>query len=127
MAAAVTASYNGEKMASILSEYQKWIGDWNCATFPESTLIGHTAHIELESNELSEAVTAYHNNPTPDNKKSVQMEAADILIMLLSLSHRLGFDLLSASSEKFRILKDRQWLPADESGVYHHIAEDIVA
>jgi NTP pyrophosphatase (non-canonical NTP hydrolase) len=115
-------------MVSILSEYQRWVGDWNCAIFPDSTLSGHTAHIELEVNDLSEAVTTYHNNPTPDNKKSVQMEAADILIMLLSLSHRMGFDLLSATSDKFRVVQNREWNSANENGVYHHkTAQDIVA
>jgi len=114
-------------MVSILSEYQKWIGEWNVSTFPDSTLSGHMAHLELEINELSEAVTAYCNNSSDDNKKSVQMEAADILIMLLSLSHKIGFDLLTAASDKHRILKNRTWNPPDEFGIHHHIAEDIVA
>ena len=114
-------------MVSILSEYQKWIGEWGEKKFPDATLSGYLAHLDLEICDVQEAATIFFNNPNQDTKRDFQTEIADVFILLLGISHRVGFDLLTAASDKHRILKNRTWNPPDEFGIYHHIAETTVA
>jgi NTP pyrophosphatase (non-canonical NTP hydrolase) len=114
-------------MTTKLSGFQRYIGTWGQDTFPESTLSGQMAHLDLEICEVQEAATNYFNNPTLDNKKEFQAEIADVFILILGIAHRMDFDLMLVAADKFRVIQSRKWLPANPDGVYHHIAEDIVA
>ena len=114
-------------MTTKLSGFQRYIGIWGQNTFPESTLSGQMAHLDLELNEVHEAANVFFNNPSIENKKEFQTEIADVFILLLGLAYKLDFDLMLEAAGKHRVLQSRKWLPANSDGVYHHITEDIVA
>jgi NTP pyrophosphatase (non-canonical NTP hydrolase) len=114
-------------MTTKLSGFQRYIGTWGQDTFPDATINGQLAHLDLELNEVHEAANVFFNNPSIENKKEFQTEIADVFILLLGIAHRMDFDLMLVAADKFRVLQKRQWLPANPDGVYHHIAEDIVA
>jgi NTP pyrophosphatase (non-canonical NTP hydrolase) len=113
-------------MTSKLSEFQKHVGEWNVATFPDSSTTGHMNHIKQEVDELDAELKLLVINPT-QSIRNVAEEAADVFILLLSLAHKFGFDLLTAASDKHRILKNRTWHPPDVNGIHHHIAKTTVA
>jgi len=114
-------------MTTKLSGFQHYIGTWGQNTFPDATINGQLAHLDLELNEVHEAANVFFNNPSIENKKAVQEEIADVFILLLGVAHKMDFDLMLVAAGKFRVLQSRKWLPANPDGVYHHIAEDIVA
>lgn len=114
-------------MTTKLTGFQQYVGTWGLKTFPESTLSGQMAHLDLEICEVQEAATNYFNNPSPDNKKEFQTEIADVFILLLGIAYRMDFDLMLAAADKFRILQQRQWGPPDENNVFRHIAKTTVA
>ena len=105
-----------------LSYFQKYVGEWNVSTFPNSSTTGHINHIRQEVDELDAELKLLVINPT-QNIRNVAEEAADIFILLLSLAHRFEFDLLLSAADKMRILQSRTWHEADQKGIHHHIAQ----
>jgi hypothetical protein len=101
---------------SDLTEFQKNVGNWGVKTFPELTIAGLVAHIKKEILELEEALFF-------KNKQGVSEEASDLLILLLGIAHRVGFDLLETAEEKFDVLLLRDWMPPDEHGVIEHVRD----
>jgi len=97
-----------------LSGFQRYVGEWNVKTFPDSTFKGHIHHIKKEVEELEEAYLS-------SNDYHVAQETADVFIMLLSLAHRLEFDLMDEAANKMRILLRRKWQEPDENGVIEHV------
>ena len=95
---------------SLLTNFQEIYGDWADRTFPKSTDKSRIGHIKLEVLELDE---------NPDDP----LEAADIVLLLLHHAHRHGYDLLTATREKFEIIKKRNWLPPNEDGICFHVKE----
>jgi NTP pyrophosphatase (non-canonical NTP hydrolase) len=109
-------------MTSKLSDFQEYVGVWNRATFPDSTITGHVNHIRQEIDELDAELKLLSINPESDTKQ-VAEESADVFILLLSLAHCFKFDLMIAAADKMRVLQKRQWHPADGNGIHHHITE----
>ena len=105
-----------------LSGFQKYVGEWNVSTFPNSSITGHINHIRQEVDELDAELKLLVINPC-QNIRNVAEEAADIFILLLSLAHKFKFDLLVSAADKMRLLQQRQWHPADANGIHHHIAQ----
>ena len=88
---------------------QKAIGDWNAETFGESNT-GLMGHFKEEVKEFDDALD------TPEEA----LEAADIVIILMTRAHRKGYDLLGSVYKKMEINRRRKWLPPDRQGIVRH-------
>lgn len=85
------------------------IGDWQRATFPESTEETVLTHLKRELDE-------FLVSRKPD-------EAADCLMLFISFAEKRGFCLLDALLDKFEICKKRKWGKPDAQGVREHVRE----
>ena len=107
--------------------FQEEVGRWAEATFPNSTAGSIADHLAEEMLELlgTDRVQmalqrALEIKPPSDNPAA---ESADCFLLLLSLAHRLNFDLLRATREKFEEVKTRRWEEDPESGYARHKEE----
>lgn len=93
----------------MIDELQRMIGQWSVSTFgaevPYAAII---AHLRKEVKELA-------NSQEPE-------EAADCLILLLALAHRMGFSLEFEALRKHHVNMMRKWEPTDE-GFWRHVEE----
>lgn len=87
--------------------FQREVGEWGSATFPDGTPDSVVAHLKKEVNELAES-----HDPE---------EAADCLLLLLHHAHKCGYDLMIEAFKKFKINKTRTWGTPDRDGVVEHI------
>lgn len=99
-----------------MKELQKEIGEWSCATFPGSVLLGSGEHLTREVSELFDEIEI-------QNAAGIQEEAADCAILLLGIAHRSGFDLEAAIEKKMAINRLRTWGAPDVRGVVEHVEE----
>lgn len=92
---------------------QKWnqeaIGKWNEETFGESNT-GIIGHFMEEVQEFNDALD------TPEEA----MEAADLVILLMTRAHRRGYDLLGKVYQKMEINRRRTWQKPDKDGIVRH-------
>ncbi len=102
-----------------LNNLQTLIGTWGEETFHHDQY-GIMAHLLEEIEELDEAVGSPN---APGDVERIAVEAADCLILLLSLAHHMGFSLERAVHVKHQINKERKWGPPDERGVTHRIKD----
>ena len=101
-----------EMMAANLFQHE--VGEWANATFPQSETTSINAHFQEEAVELDYALGSRSND-------EVKEEAADCLLLLLHLSHKMGFSLFAAAMEKFEVNKARQWeAEAGVKGYWKH-------
>lgn len=80
--------------------FQKIVGEWGEKTFPNATLDTILQHLIEEVNELGDACRA-------DNPDDVMEEAADVYLLLLHITHRIGASLDAAAKVKFAMVKDQ--------------------
>lgn len=88
---------------------------WSIEVFgtgPESVKSG-AKHLLREAQELI------------DSDGTDPMEIADIVIIASNIAKRQGYDLAEIVSQKFEILKTREWGEPDHEGVIEHIKEAI--
>lgn len=83
--------------------------------FCEDTYEG--AGLEAQMLKIIEEIEEFVENPS-------DAEAADILIVLINISRIMGFSLKDALSEKFAIIKEREWAQ-QPSGAYHHVSDPL--
>lgn len=93
-----------------LSDFQREVGEWACATFPTATPDSWVAHLKREVVELADS--------------HASDEAADCLILLLGHAHKNGFDLMEAAQAKMEVNCKRKWGKPDSEGVVEHICEN---
>lgn len=112
---------------SELSEFQKEVGEWGDETFhskrdnKEENMRGIVNHIERQVVDLINACSGLFDLGV---KEIAHEEAADCFILLLQLSHVIGFDLLLRAKEKMEINRGREWPDSpDNDGVFEHIKE----
>lgn len=89
------------------------IFEWSLDVFgpgPESVKAG-AKHLLREAQELVES-----DGTDP-------MEIADIVIIASNIAKRQGYDLAEIVSQKFEILKTREWGEPDHEGVIEHVKE----
>jgi NTP pyrophosphatase (non-canonical NTP hydrolase) len=106
---------------SIFKETQNIVGEWADFTFPLATPQTITRHMMEELTEIEDALlgVALH---TPED---VPEEAADLFLLLLHLSHKLGFDLWEEGRKKLLVNRERFWeapntAEAAERGYWKH-------
>lgn len=92
-----------------LDVFQFEVGEWQAATFPQSTVETVLAHLAEEIRELTD-------EPGPE-------EAADVFMLLLAVANKLEFSLMDAVREKFAINLQRQWGIVTAEGYTKHTAE----
>lgn len=119
-------NYPTNPLSRPLADLQAAVGAWGEATFPlkgkhlSAWHDGLRAHLEEEMGELAEAMTEFAAagswQPASEGAErrdqasaALAEECADILLMLLHLAHRHGFDLASAAAGKFQIVQSRTW------------------
>jgi NTP pyrophosphatase (non-canonical NTP hydrolase) len=102
--------------------FQQQIGEWHTETFPNISMYTHVKHMQKELYELRESLVFLANNKL--GSENVAEEADDLYIMLLSLAHRIGFDLQESAKNKFAELKTRTWGEPDVDGVIEHVRND---
>jgi NTP pyrophosphatase (non-canonical NTP hydrolase) len=95
---------------STLDQLQTTIGTWAETTFPDHTIESYIRHLREEVEELD---ASHHEG-------NLIEEAADCLILLLSLAHFVGCSLEDAVVVKHGRNTRRHWGPPDEHGVVHH-------
>lgn len=100
---------------------QTRIGQWGNRTFPLSTPLSIVAHLRREVVELEDEIIRATSPLFETNPGAVQEEAADCLMLLYHLAHRLGFDLHDAAEVKCSINQQRTWGEPDAEGVVEHV------
>ena len=77
-------------------QFQREVGEWGKATFPNSTLLSIMAHLREEVAELDHEVRAglpKHGPARYFGQVAIGEELADCYLLLLHLAHRVGIDL----------------------------------
>lgn len=93
-------------------EFQREIGLWGEATFPDSTPKTIMAHLREEVAELDHEVRNWKDYAGPARyfqQVAIGEELADCYLLLLHLAHRIGIDLDMAAAEKFDTNQQRTW------------------
>lgn len=106
-------------------EFQREIGLWGEATFPDSTPKTIMAHLREEVFELGFEVQDWMDRPGPPSdfgRERIGEELADCYLLLLHLAHRVGIDLDMAAAEKFDTNKTRTWHD-DGRGYAKHVED----
>lgn len=97
-----------------MKETQITISAWTEATFGAASSNARVAaRANEEMAELLRALTVDDNHP-----KAIE-EAADIVIILYRLAHRMGRDLHEEIDRKMAINRDRQWNVGADGHGYH--------
>jgi NTP pyrophosphatase (non-canonical NTP hydrolase) len=112
-------------MNSELDALQAEVGAWADAAFPTSTLDSIRLHFSEEAYELDTAVEDHISRPTAYH--SIPEEAADCILILMHLAHRLNFSLDNAVRAKFAECQTRTWDSGEERGYSRHVADDDIA
>lgn len=87
-----------------LSELQQMVGEWHVSQFDaDCPLTRLFRKLREEHNELQDA---------EDHEEAA--ESADVLICLLAIAHRRGFDLDKVVTDKFEIVRNRDQRKRDE-------------
>jgi len=100
-----------------LNDLQTAIGDWSDATFGpgEQHVPGVVRHMRREIHELADALA----NGSPSD---VAEEAADVVILALTLAHRRRFSLSDAIENKRAKNAARTWPgEPDADGIFQHV------
>lgn len=92
-------------------ELQRAVAEWAERTFGHPPLEVILAKADDEFRELQAAAT-------PEERAE---EAADVVLLLMHLAHRDGFNLMNAVGRKFQIVQERVWAAPDERGVFRHL------
>jgi NTP pyrophosphatase (non-canonical NTP hydrolase) len=78
---------------------EREVGAWARATFPQRTVRSILAHVAEEQTELTLA-------RTPEQRAE---EAADLVLLLMSLADLEGWSLAEAVAAKFAVCRERDW------------------
>jgi NTP pyrophosphatase (non-canonical NTP hydrolase) len=95
---------------------QRRIGEWAEATFPHHTDLTVFKHLLEEVDELTDAYHEWGTRP-----RMLDEEAADVVILLMTLLNRRGISLAEAVRAKQAINEGRAWSPPGENGIAHHV------
>ncbi len=94
-----------------LDRLQLAVGTWVAESFPGATAASIIAHLREEVGELHDA---------PESLRAE--EAADCLLLLLTLAHHERFSLMEAAEAKHRINLTRTWeRTAGDKGYRKHV------
>ena len=91
-------------------DFQRTVGAWADATFPNATIDSKMEHLRRETYEVQS---------TPKDPS----EYADVLSLLIHAANSAGVDLFQAAKDKFEVIQLRKWGKPDEFGVVEHIRE----
>ena len=114
-----------------LRALQKLVGTWTSATFVQAGGIGACNHIVDEAKELKEILQKIidakllEDDVDPEDQYNLDLELADIQILIMDIAHCRGTDLTDATLLKHHINTLRKWSPPDERGVQHHIESPV--
>lgn len=84
-----------------IEELQQSIGEWHEKTY------GDCPQPRIALKVLEESAELYAAVKLPNNSLWETLEAADVLIALLALSHRGNMNLMRMAEEKFELVKKR--------------------
>lgn len=99
---------------STRAKVQKFVSDWQKATFPHASIGSMFYHMKEEFEELDRALLG-------TDKSAVIEECSDIGMLLFGIAARVEFDLIEAIFGKLEVNKNREWGEPDERGVVKHI------
>jgi len=114
-----------------LRNIQKLVGSWTSTTFVQAGGLGAANHIGDELVELKEILQkiidakARGEEVDPGDQYNLDLELADIQILIMDIAHCQGTDLTDATLLKHHINTLRKWSAPDERGVQHHIEEVV--
>lgn len=97
-------------MSKTLDEFQKEVGEWGEAMFPGSSLLSIEKHFHEEVKEFMSAATW----------GEAEMEAADIVLLLLHFCHRRDVSLMQLMEAKMKVNRTRKWGEPGEKGYSKH-------
>lgn len=113
-----------------MTDFQTRVGRWGERSFPQSTIRSIAAHLTEECGELAEACEGWQHQTecgldlvASSYADQIREEAADVLLILQHLAHRLEFDLAAAAEEKFEICRRRKWEMDPKRGYAKHVEE----
>lgn len=95
-------------------QLQQEIVSWANQVFPSSNR--HTVTMKLITEELPELILAL----AQENNHKIKDEMADVMILFMDLSCRLGIDVLAEVAKKMEINKKREWT-ISSYGVSNHV------
>ncbi len=114
-----------------LRALQKLVGSWTSTTFVQAGGIGACNHIKDEIEELKAVLQriidtkALGDEVDPADQYELDLELADLQILIMDIAFCRGTDLTDATLLKHHINTLRKWSPPDERGVQHHIETPI--
>ncbi len=114
-----------------LRALQNLVGTWTQATFVRAGGIGACNHIKDEVEEVKEILRKIMDCQTrgepinPADQYQLDLELADLQILIMDIAHGRGTDLTDATLLKHSINTCRKWAAPDERGVQHHIEEGV--
>lgn len=119
-------------LAAIPHETQYTIAEWNKATFGARSPLDIAKRAEKEFNEMLSAlqrVETARKDGEPDStlrsySADAAMEAADVVIMLMSVVNGLKCDLLRLVDVKMGVNRKREWHHDPVSGSSRHVGSD---
>ena len=101
-----------------MNETQKSVATWAQDTFgPVSSNARVAARANEEMAELLRALT------TDDEAAGAAEECADVVIVLMRLADRMGFDLRGAIDAKMMVNRERKWARDGSGHGYHHVGD----
>ena len=107
------------------------VGGWTKKTFVSAGGIGACNHIKDEIEELKEVLQRILDAKNrgeavdPADKYEMDLELADLQILIMDIAYCQGTDLTDATLLKHYINTLRKWSAPDERGVQHHIEEEV--
>lgn len=120
-----------------LKQWQKRIGTWAKAEFPDHTSQSIAAHTLREAIELAEATgmgiveimdqVSWQLNQYGNKRHDVGEERADCMILLLTMAEFEGGDIEMELEAKHTVNMVREWGPKDALGVSEHVGIDVEA
>src|SRR5580765_7878503 len=91
------------------------VTQWQKQTFPVATSLSKIFHLEIEVQELKEALI--------NNDHNRRLEFADCFLLLFGAAKADGFtyeDIISCIDEKMEVNKKRTWGNPNKNGVVNH-------
>lgn len=110
-------------------ESPRSINEWALETFGDQNLFSIACKLEDEAGEVASAALRYAANPTPENKRKLELELADVDIVKVQMTERLHGHAAelrhweTITEKMMENRNDREW-ELNPDGTFSHKKED---
>jgi NTP pyrophosphatase (non-canonical NTP hydrolase) len=100
-----------------MKNFQNYIGGFQRITFPTSTPLSMSKHLQREADEL---VNELEQSDIAIRPEHVHDELADIFILCIGIAYLIGVSLMECVIKKMAVNVNRKWKAPDKDGVIEH-------